>query len=182
MKNTKRQIVTIACLCLIMLLMGVYFASVSYSAAVDATKFFGKMNSKWDVNIDELSYNETIGSVQAERHTISATTSTSEVTLTKPGEFYEYTIKIDNDGSLNAALRSINIEGLNEQQKNYLSLTVTYGEEKFTERAKDLNVLLSPKQSTNVIVRVEYKEVDPVVLPLVPQTFNLVTTFAYQQA
>jgi hypothetical protein len=140
------------------------------------------VNSKWDVNIDELSYEETIGSVPAEHHSISATTSTSEVTLAKPGDFYEYTVKIDNDGSLNAALRSINIEGISEYQKNYLNLTVTYGEEKFTERTKDLNVLLNPNQSINVIVRVEYKEIDQAILPLVPQTFNLVTTFAYQQA
>jgi hypothetical protein len=180
MKKIKSQFLTTASLCLVVVLMGIFFASVSYSAAVDATKNIGKTNSKWDVNIDELSYEETIGSVQASKHTISATTSTSEVTLSNPGEFYEYSIRIDNDGSLNAILRGINIEGISENQKQYLNYSVAYKDEKYTERTRDLDISLNSKQSANVIVRVEYKELEG--LPVVPQTFNIVTTFEYQQA
>ena len=182
MKKAKNQILTAASLCLIVILMGIYFASVSYSAAVNVTKYIGKTNTKWDVNIDELSYEETIGSIQASSHTISATTSSTEVTLSKPGDFYEYSIKIDNDGSLNAVLRGINIEGIKENQKAYLNYSVAYNEEKYTERTRDLEIPLTAKQSTNVIIRVEYKEIDQSVLPLVPQTVNLTTTFEYQQA
>lgn len=180
MKKSKNQFLTAASLCLIVILMGIFFASVSYSAAIDVTKYIGKTTSKWDVNIDELSYEETVGSTQASKHTISATTSTSEVTLAGPGAFYEYSIRIDNDGSINSVLRGINIEGISEEQKQYLNYSVSYKEEKYTERTRDLSIPLNAKQSTNVIVRVEYKEVEG--LPVVPQTFTLITTFEYQQA
>ena len=182
MKNQKKQLLTITTLCLSILLMGIYFASVSYSAALDATKSIGAAPSRWDVNIDELSYNETIGCIPASKHSTTATTSTSEVTLSNPNEFFEYTIKLDNDGNLDAVLRGINIEGISENQKQYLDYSVIYNEEKYTDRTRDLEIPLENSQSTNVVIRVEYKEIDQNVLPLIPQTFNLVVTFEYQQA
>ena len=182
MKKQKNQLFSTTFICLAILLMGIYFASVSYSAAVNGTKNINTTPAKWDVNIDELSYSETIGSMKADKHSISATTSSSEVTLNNPGDFYEYTVKIDNDGSMDSILRGINIEGIKDYQKDYLNYSVTYNEEKYTERTRDLDVPLQAGQSLNAIIRVEYKEIDQAVLPVVPQTFNLVTTFEFQQA
>lgn len=47
------------------------------------------------------------------------------INLDKPGNKYEFTVDIKNDGSIDGKLASINIEGL-ENASNYLDYSITY--------------------------------------------------------
>jgi hypothetical protein len=51
---------------------------------------------------------------------------TYTVTLNEPGDFYEFTINVVNDGTIDAVLSSINLTELTAAQQKYITHVVTY--------------------------------------------------------
>lgn len=168
----KSQVITVTSLCLVVLLMGIFFASQSYSAAVDAISI-NKMETKesiWKINLDESSYKETEGSNPSTYTKILSNVVINNVTLNNSNEFYEYTIALENIGNIPAVLKNINIDGLNEN----ITTTIKVNTETY-DNTKELKIEENCKYY--VTIRVEYKEVE---YPE-PQDLKLVTTFELEQ-
>ena len=174
-RNTvSSRIITVTSLCLVVLLMGVFFATQSYSAAVDAIKI--NKNNKveenvWNVKIAENSYKEGEGTVASTSHKIISNTVINEVTLTNPGEYIEYTFMIENKGNVDALLKRIQIEGLNSN----LQASIKLNTEAFNSQKE--NVLGANTQSY-ITVKVLFKETEEEVEP---QVLKLVTTVDLEQ-
>ena len=97
---------------------------------------------------------------------------TYEVTLTKPGDFYEFIIDVVNDGSIDAMIDSVTkTPNLTETQQKYLNYIIEYqnGEQITTKQ------LVRSEAFVRMKVRVEYKEdLTASELPSEDETLNLV--------
>ncbi len=165
--NIKSQIITVTSLCLIVLLMGIVFASQSYSTAIDAISL-NKGNvseNTWEVSINKDSYKETEGSIPSIYTNIFSNSIVNNVTLNNPSEFLEYTFMINNTGSIDAILKNITIEGLNEN----IATTIKVNTEDYDPSSE---ITLEANSKNYITIRVEYKETEYVT----PQELKLFTT------
>ena len=172
-KNTvTSRIITVTSLCLVVLLMGVFFAAQSYStaiAAVSINKQEPVEESKWDIGIVSNFYNETAGSIPSE-HKVLSNVVLNKATLNNPGEFIEYTFKIDNNGNMDGVLKNILVEGTNEK----VSTTIKINSENYD---KNKERVLSANSENYVTIRVEYLPTEIIE----PVELNLVTTVQINQ-
>ena len=113
-------------------------------------------SARWDVHFENVQVKE--GSVSAATPTISnQTTASFNATLEEPGDFYEFTLDVVNDGTLDAKIGNINITPiLTEEQKEYFSYTVTYVDGIEIAYGDALNV----GATETILIRVEYKQND----------------------
>jgi len=165
--SVKSQIITVTSLCLIVLLMGIFFAAQSYSTAIDAVSLNkGNVNeSLWEVAINKDSYKETEGSIPSTYTNVLSNSIINNVTLNNPSDFIEYTFMIENTGNIDAVLNNINIEGLNEN----VNTTIKVNAEDYDPSKK---ISLEANSKNYVTVRVEYKETEYIT----PQELKLFTT------
>lgn len=143
-------------------------------------------SNTWSVHYVDTTYAESTGSKAATSKTITDTDVTYSVTLDKPGDFYEFTIDVINDGSFNANLKSITMSTLTEAQAKYLTYTVTYDGTAYNATQTGLSNLLPYASGSNtktVKVRVEYiqpeKSSD---LPATPADVTLTASLDYEQS
>lgn len=157
MENKKNtQLVIIGVLAVAILFMSVGFAAYARELTINGTARVGAY--KWSVHFVENSYTESTGSVAATSHTLGETAMTYDVTLNTPGDFYEFTVNVINDGNFNAQLSSITLSPLDAAQSKYLTYTLTYENVDYTASATGLTYSL-PYTGTNtkpVKVRVAY--------------------------
>ena len=97
-RKKNGQIIAIVALAVAIVVMSVGFATYASTLNINGTTTV-KAN-KWSVHFDDSTYDETTGSVAATTHTITDTTASYTVTLTKPGDFYEFSVNVINDGTL----------------------------------------------------------------------------------
>ncbi|MBR3134896.1 MAG: hypothetical protein IKG56_05500 [Clostridia bacterium] len=150
---------------LILLIVGVLIMSVGFALYTTTLNINGTVNVKgspWNVHYDK-SYgtngiSTTSGSVSATSQTINTddTNFAFTVTLEKPGDYYEATLKAYNEGSMDAILKSVTLGGVSSAQQAYLSYTVTYGEDTYTTTTTGLNDSLAAGAKKDVVVRIEY--------------------------
>lgn len=157
MENKKNtQLVVIVALSIAILFMSVGFATYASQLTINGTARVG--STKWSVHYVDTTYAESTGSQVATSKTINETSVTYGVTLNAPGEFYEFSIDVINDGNFDAKLSAITMSTLTEAQAKYLTYTLTYDGTPYTASQSGLNVAL-PHTGTNtktVKVRVEY--------------------------
>ena len=141
--------------------------------------------SSWSVKFDEGSYDETNGSVSVAEsdRTIVETSMTYEVSLTKPGDFYEFTIDVQNSGTFDANLTGITLTALTEAQKKYLVYEVYYNGTKYTATTENItDVVLASKTSAPVKVKVQYIQPDKASdLPESEQSIKLDASLSFAQ-
>ena len=148
-KDTKSRIITVTSLCAIVLLMGIVFASQAYSTAVDAVSI-NRVDIKegiWNVGIKENTYKETEGSISPNTKILS-NVIISEVTLTNPEEYIEYTFAIENSGTIDALLNNINIDGLNDNN----NVTIKINNEEYNNKQE---IVLENNSKNYITIRVE---------------------------
>ncbi len=84
----------------------------------------------WDVHYDDEATEATIETADvASKGTITNLTGTNvtfTATLNQPGEYYQFTLPVENDGTMTAYLDSINMTSLTDAQKAYLTFTIAY--------------------------------------------------------
>ncbi len=154
-KNTQILIIAV-------LSFAILFMSAGYAAFATRLNIAGNVTVKanrWSVHYDTTTYAETTGSVAASAHTLTATDFTFTATLTKPGDFYEATASVINDGTFNAQLSSITMSTLTAAQQKYLVYKVYYDGHEFTASQEGLSYALPYATGTNsktVKVRVQY--------------------------
>ena len=135
--------------------------------------------ASWDIHLDNVNVNTQ--SVSGTAPTITGgTTATFSTKLDVPGDFYEFTIDVVNDGTIDAMIESIvKTPTLTTAQAKYLTYEVEYqnGESINTRQLVEKNSFVRLK------VRIEFrKDVTADVLPSTAETLNLSFTVVYTQS
>ena len=98
------------------LTLTVVYAALSTTLNINGNAEVSAVN--WDIYLDNVQLNS--GSATTNVPTITdKTTASFTTTLTKPGDFYEFTIDVVNDGSVDAMIDSVaKTPKLSDTQKN----------------------------------------------------------------
>ncbi len=176
-KNKKRLSVLVLLILLAVVTVG--YALLSSSLSINGTSQI--TSSTWDVHFENVSI--TTGSVAA---TAAPTIDTSklnisyEVTLAKPGDFYEFTVDVKNAGSVAAKLSDLpTLTGVSTEQDVYTNYTFTHTDGTAIAKGETL----AAGASKNFKVRVEYdKNISASQLPTAAQNMTLTVGMAYEQA
>ena len=163
-------------------LISIFSLTIVYAALSVTLNIQGNAEvvaSKWDIHLDNVKV--TSGSVSGTDPSItSPTTATFSTTLNMPGDFYEFTIDVVNDGSIDAMIDSVTKEpALTTNQAKYLNYIIEYqnGESISTKQ------LVSKNSYVRLKVRVEYrKDITALDLPTTSETLNLSFTVNYVQS
>ena len=178
---------------LLLLVVAVLIMTVGFALYATTLTITGTVNVKgspWNVHYD-TSYGTngittTSGSVAATSAVIGTndTDFAFTVTLEKPGDFYEATIQVINEGSMPAILKSITLSGVPAANQAYLSYTVTYDGTPYTATTTGLTDTLSATAGSNtklVKVRVEYlTPANQTDLPSTDVTVNVTGSLLYE--
>ena len=159
MKENRKKTIKVAVLILI-LLLGLGFAALAANLKIDGTVNVSR--TSWDVHFENVQITE--GSITANPAPTSDNTTTTEMTytinFTKPGDFFEFTTDIVNDGTIDAMVDVVSNNAYADSTSTtpislptYLTSTVTYsdGNEILS------NQLLAHNTSEKIKVRVEFK-------------------------
>ncbi len=148
-QTNRRAFILMAVLC-----MGIGFAFLSSNLTITGNTSVS--GNSWNVYFTNVQVTD--GSVGATVvPTTSGTNTTSidyTVTLDKPGDFYEFTVDVVNNGTIDAMIQSVNMTSLDTDVEKYLSYTATYLDG--TELAQ--NNVLEADDSATYKVRVEFKK------------------------
>lgn len=171
---------------ILFLLVAVVFMTVGFAAYEGALNINGTVkiqSNKWSVLYDSASYQESADSVAANSKTVAADNYTFDVTLSKPGDFYEATVAVKNDGTFGAEITGITMSTLTEAQQKYLTYTVTYDGTTYTETNDALALALNAGESKDMVVKVAYiQPADSQDLPSEETTVTVTGSIAYKLA
>lgn len=162
------------------------FASVTvgYAALSTTLSITGKgtlSKNSWDIHFENLVIVDNGASVVTTAPTIDSTKTkvSFNITLSKPGDTYEFTVDAVNKGTIDAMLSGFSATSLTTYQQKYLTYTVTYSDGA-TISTKDY---LKKGTSETIRVRVRFKDdLTATDLPSSAETLNLTATFVYVQA
>ena len=183
-KNRNSQVMIIAFLAFAILFMTVGFALFATQLTIHGTATVSP--SKWSVHYVTNTYAESTGSVAADSTNITNTDVTYTVTLAQPGDFYEFTINVINDGTFDATLTALTMTALTTAQQKYLTYTVTYDNVDYTATNSSLSLSLPHTSGSNTkVVKVRVAYIQPENSADLPQDSVNVTLNAsldYEQA
>ena len=184
-KQKGVQLVIILVLVATVFTMSIAYAITTYTQSLEVETTATVKKAVWDIHFDTNSYVETTGThaVAASTKSLTQTTGTYAVTLAQPGDFYEFTVDVENAGTFNATLDKITITEAGDTG-DYVTTTVTYGGNDYTATtATGLGIALNAEAKATAKVRIEYKEQeDPTKLPSEDLTITVTTVFDYKQA
>ena len=139
------------------LLLSVCSLTIVYAALNAVLRISGNSEivaSTWDIHLENPEVKS--GSVSSNSPSISGTSSVGfSVALNKPGDFYEFTVDVVNDGTIDAMIDSVvKTPNLTEAQAKYIKYEITY------ENGESINTNQTLKKgtSTPIKVRVEYRK------------------------
>lgn len=153
-KNTQTLVIIV--LAVAVLIMSVGFAG--FSQKLDINGSVSVTSSSWNVHFDTDSFAKTTGSQDVTTTSISGTSISWESTLTKPGDYAEFTVNVVNEGTFDANLTSITMSSIAEHEK-YLKYEIYYGSSSipYTSTTEELSILLAKKAETATSVPVKVK-------------------------
>ena len=173
-----RRILTLG-LCLI--LICIFTLSIAYAALNAVLTIQGSAEvsaANWDIHLENPIV--TSGSVNRNIPTISDNTLSFSAKLTKPGEYYEFTVDVVNAGSIDAMIENVvKTPELSAEQAKYLKYEVSY------ENGDNINTkqILSKGSRMPIKVRIEYrKDLNASDLPNSSLSLNLQLTLVYMQS
>lgn len=180
-RQNKTLIVIVAILAVTVLCMSIGFANYGQDLVIQGTTTVEA--AKWDVHFKEGTYSLTAGSKEATSYSLNTTTMTYEVTLEKPGDFYEFTVTVENGGTFDASLKALTMTSLTAEQSKYLTYTITYDGTTYNATTENLSIALASGATKDVKIRVSYIQPDDATdLPSTEQTISLTATLSYIQA
>ena len=135
--------------------------------------------ASWDVHLANVNVNTQ--SVSGNDPTISGgTTATFSTKLEVPGDFYEFTVDVVNDGTIDAMIESVvKTPTLTTAQAKYLKYEIEY------QNGESINTrqLVEKNDFVRLKVRIEFrKDVTADVLPSTAETLNLSFTVVSAQS
>ena len=183
MKKSKQRIAVVL---LLILLIGISIGYAILSSSLNITGTSGIQNSKWDIHWENV--HVTDGSVSGDKVTTAATIDSSETTvnynikLSKPGDFYEFTVDAVNAGTIDGMISTI-VSKLNGTAITTLPAYLQYSVKYADGLAIKENQILAAGTTETYRVRVEFKkEIAATDLPTSAQTLNLSFSVSYSQA
>ena len=177
--NTDRKTLymLLSIVMLSVLTLTVVYAALSTTLNINGNAEVSAAN--WDIYLDNVVLNSSSATTTAPTITDSKT-ATFSTTLTKPGDFYEFTIDVVNGGSIDAMIDSVTkTPSLTDTQKKYLNYIVEYqnGESITTKQ------LVYKNTYVRLLVKVEFrKDISASDLPTTSETLNLAFTVNYVQS
>ena len=160
------------------LCVGIAYATLNKTLTINGISNIEKPS--WDIQFENIKVKS--GSVSAVLvHSVSNKTSLNfEVNLKVPGEFYEFTVDVKNNGTIDAMLEElIKLNELTEFQQKFLIYTIKYENEEQILK----NQLLKPGEFLKLKIRVEFKrDITESDLPTSSETINLGFKVNYIQA
>ena len=159
MKHNRKQ--NLKVLIVVLLLLSIGFAALNTTLKIDGTVNVAR--STWDVHFENVSVTE--GSVTANPAPTTNNTDTTEmiytINFTKPGDYFEFTTDIVNDGTIDAMVDVISNDAYQNASSPtpitlppYLTSTVTYADGGIIKQ----NQKLDHNTSEKIRVRVEFKK------------------------
>lgn len=175
---------------LLLLLIGIGYALISTTVNINGTAKIGASNWKvWfsanpTVTSGSVTPDTTAGDVAV--HKTSDTLVEWTVTLKQPGDFYEFSVPVTNDGTIDAKLATLtkSPSALTTDQAKVLEYTFEYGTRYDGGADKTIaqNDLLPAGKTSTVKVRVAFKSnVQQADLPTEPMTVNFAFGMNYTQ-
>ena len=163
-------------------MISVFTLSIAYAAMSTVLEIHGNSEvvaSSWDIHLENVKVKN--GSVSANTPSISGTSSVGfDIELNTPGEYYEFTVDVVNEGSIDAMIDSVvKSPELTTEQAKYIKYEITYanGESISTKQT------LKKGTSTPIKVRVEYrKDLVSSDLPSGTTELSLKLTLVYVQS
>ena len=177
--NIKDRKFLYGILCIV--LVSVFTLTIAYAALSAVLTISGSAqvsSADWDIHFDNIKVKS--GSVSGEAPKITTpTTATFSTTLNMPGEYYEFTIDVVNDGSIDAMIGlSMNSGGLDAEQAKYIRTSITY------ENGTTIggSQLLKKDSFARIKIRVEYRsDILASDLPTSTSTITFGLTLMYMQ-
>ena len=151
---------------ILILFISIGFAALTANLSINSGITFlpQSFNIYFDnVVVNQNSVNQDLPTISNNDQQVSFTT-----TINEPGDFYEFSFDVINDGTMDAALTEIVKSGLTETQEKYLNYTARY----YGERNIKVDDILHAGYKERVVVRVEYKYYVDEVVSLGNITFN----------
>ena len=160
MRDRKKRNIIIGALCCLLVFMGIGYAILSQTLNISG---IANMKGNWNVkitNMELLSENKT-GRAEEVSHSFTDTTATFTADLYMPGDSIEYRVTVENQGNIDALLKSITPTTTNRSKGI-----------KFSHSEIDNTVLTAGKTIT-FTMKVEFLE-DATSIPKVDKlTYNL---------
>ena len=106
MRDRKKRNIIIGALCCLLVFMGIGYAILSQTLNISG---IARMQGNWNVritNMELLSENKT-GRAEEVSHSFTDTTATFTADLYMPGDSIEYRVTVENQGNIDALLKSI---------------------------------------------------------------------------
>ena len=106
MRDRKKRNIIIGALCCLLVFMGIGYAILSQTLNISG---IANMRGNWNVkitNMELLDKNKT-GRAEEVSHSFTDTTATFEANLYMPGDSIEYRVTVENQGNIDALLKSI---------------------------------------------------------------------------
>ena len=175
--HTKQKFIALAILLILAISIG--YAALSTTLTINGTANIA--SNSWLIYFTNVQV--TTGSVTATTTPTTSGTSTTTLTwavnLQTPGDFYEYYVDVNNDGTIDAMIGSLSNTSLTTNQAKYLAYTVTYDDGAVIEQYDKLD----SGDMVTLKVRVEYKtDLNPEDLPSEPAEITFEYTSNYVQA
>ena len=173
-KNKKNLIYSI--LLLILLSIGIGYAYLTSNLSIAGSTEIAA--NSWDIHFANLVVSE--GSVTATTPASINPTDTTSITysvlLSRPKQFYEFTVDMVNEGTLPGKISLVSISGITQAAEDLVDYSIKYE----NGRPVVVNDILNGNDSKNIKVRVYYNDdIDIEDLPStnIPLTLTLDITF-----
>ena len=161
MNQRNKRIISYFILFSLLIVIGVAFAILQANLQINGTAKI--VENEWDVHFDNVVVNPDSVSIGTgdTAATIDPTNNCKvdfEVTLSVPGDFYEFTVDVENEGTIDAMIgtltKTLKVNNVVVQETpNYLNYTVTY--EDGVEILE--NHLLAKNTSETLLVHLEFR-------------------------
>lgn len=187
-RQRNGQGVAIIALAVALVVMTVGFAASAYNQTLNVSGTTNVGTARWDVHFNTGSYTEAPKSVSAGAPTIAGTSVNYNVTLNNPGDFYEFTIDVENAGTFDAALKKVTLGGMSADIDKYIDYVVTYDGKEYTATDESVQGITLGKATSDtpttktLKVRVEYVMPDASTdLPTNGNALNLTASLYFEQ-
>ena len=172
MRRNRNKIIII----LLILLISIGFAFLSSNLSIIGNTLVSKQT--WDIHFE--SPTKVGGNVDATSLELTDDTTVEfAVALLKPGDTYEFSVDVVNDGTIDAMISGITATELTANQKKLFEYVITYDDGAALKEKQ----LLAHNSSDKYKVTVRYKDdISSTDLTLNNQTINISITVNYVQA
>ena len=166
---------------ILIVLFGISIGYAAISRTLTITGNSEVRENTWDLHFENIKVTD--GSVEAETPTINNDKLSVKFNfmLNLPGDFYEFTVDVKNEGTIDAMIESIEkIPELTEEQKKYMTYIVEYQN---GEQIASKQLVSKNNGFVRIKVRVEFRsDVLESDMPTTNQTIDLGFILNYVQA